>query len=133
MEKLRNSPAELLKNIEITNIEHEYLDRVFEFMIKQDETKPELYKKHISAMDVAKVLLHLGMHPTKSEVKLIIWEVDDDLDTYVSKAEFLNMYRRCISDTPNSELEPRKLYHLVQFLMYDSIDFKGRVTVEETL
>ena len=36
MEKLRNSPAEMLKKIEITNIEHEYLDRVFEFMIKHD-------------------------------------------------------------------------------------------------
>ena len=62
-------------------------------------------------MDIAKVLLFLGCHPTRSEVKLIVWEVDDDLDTYVSKAEFLNMYRRCIS--PNSDLEPRKLYHLV--------------------
>jgi hypothetical protein len=40
------------------------------------------------------------------------------------------MYKRCISDA--SGLEPRKLYNLVVFLMYDKL-FKGRVTVEDTL
>jgi len=40
------------------------------------------------------------------------------------------MYKRCISDP--SDLEPRQLYNLVTFLMYDK-DFKGRVTIEETL
>jgi Ca2+-binding EF-hand superfamily protein len=48
----------------------------------------------------------------------------------VSKEEFLTMYKRCISD--ETGLEPRKLFNLVQFLMYDKT-FKGRVTVEETL
>ena len=63
-------------------------------------------------------------------MNLIVWEVDDDLDGYVSYDEFLVMYKRCISDT--SGYEPRKLFNLTQFLMYDST-FKGRVTVEETL
>lgn len=40
------------------------------------------------------------------------------------------MYKRCISD--KTGLEPRKMYNLVTFLMYDKT-FKGRVTVEETL
>lgn len=40
------------------------------------------------------------------------------------------MYKRCISD--QSGLEPRKLYNLVVFLMYDK-EFKGRVSVEDTL
>lgn len=40
------------------------------------------------------------------------------------------MYKRCIQE--DSRLEPRKLFNLVQFLMYDK-DFKGTVTVEETL
>ena len=40
------------------------------------------------------------------------------------------MYKRCISD--KTDLEPRKLFNLVQFLMYDK-KFKGRVTIEETL
>ena len=40
------------------------------------------------------------------------------------------MYKRCISDM--QDLEPRQLYNLVTFLMYDK-DFRGRVTIEETL
>jgi len=131
MEKLRNSPAEVLKTVDITSIEMEYLNRVFNFLVSQDKSKPEEKKNFISHMDIAKVLIFLGCNPSKSELKLIVWEVDDDLDGYLSKAEFLNMYKRCISD--KSGLEPRKLYNLVQFLMYDSIEFKGRVTVEETL
>ncbi len=88
---------------------------------------------------MARVLQFLGLSPKKSQVNLIIWEVDDDLDGYVSKEEFLTMYRRCIvSDALAKKsgleprLEPRKLFNLVQFLMYDKT-FKGRVTVEETL
>ena len=56
--------------------------------------------------------------------------MDDDLDGYVSRDEYHTMYKRCISD--ETGLEPRKLFNLVQFLMYDKT-FKGRVTVEETL
>lgn len=56
--------------------------------------------------------------------------MDDDLDGFVSKQEFETMYKRCISD--NLDLEPRQLYNLVTFLMYDK-DFRGRVTIEETL
>jgi Ca2+-binding EF-hand superfamily protein len=65
--------------------------------------------------------------------------VDDDLDNYVDYEEFLTMYRRCIVPEAlarahglEPRLEPRKLFNLVQFLMYDK-SFKGRVTVEETL
>jgi Ca2+-binding EF-hand superfamily protein len=60
----------------------------------------------------------------------MIWEVDEDLDGYVSEKEFMTMYKRCISD--KTDLEPKGLFNLVQFLMYDKT-FKGRVTVEETL
>ena len=56
--------------------------------------------------------------------------MDDDLDGYVSRDEYHTMYKRCIDD--KTGLEPRKLFNLVQFLMYDK-SFKGRVTVEETL
>ena len=72
----------------------------------------------------------LGLRPLKSEVSFIIWEVDDDLDGYISKDEYLTMYKRVITDDVG--LEPRQLYNLVQFLMYDK-DFEGTVTVEETL
>ena len=40
------------------------------------------------------------------------------------------MYKRCISD--KTGLEPRKLFNLVQFLMYDK-NFLGKVSVEDTL
>ena len=81
-------------------------------------------------MDIARTLQFLGCRPTRADVDLIIWEVDDDLDGFVSKQEFETMYKRCISDP--LDLEPRQLYNLVTFLMYDK-DFKGRVTIEETL
>mgnify|MGYP002381142121 CR=1 FL=1 len=90
-------------------------------------------------MDVACVLQFLGLKPNKNQVRLIIWEVDDDLDGYVNYEEFLTMYRRCIVSDKlarqhglEPRLEPRKLFNLVQFLMYDKT-FKGKVTVEETL
>merc|ERR1712228_828388 len=40
------------------------------------------------------------------------------------------MYQRCISD--NTGLEPRNLFNLVQFLMFDK-EFTGRISVENTL
>jgi len=71
-------------------------------------------------MDVARVLIFLGIKPTKAQVDLIIWEVDDDLDGYVNYEEFLTMYRRCIVSDKLARvhgliprLEPRKLFNLV--------------------
>lgn len=60
----------------------------------------------------------------------MIWEVDEDLDGYVSREEFDIMYKRCVSD--KTGLEPRKLFNLVQFMMYDK-NSTGRITVEDTL
>ena len=130
MEKLKQSPAELLKTVEIKPIEQECLDRVFKYLTDKDKDKAPEFSDKIAPMDIARVLQFLGCKPSKNEVKLIVWEVDDDLDGYISKDEFQTMYKRCIFD--KSGLEPRKLFNLVQFLMYDKT-FKGRVTVEETL
>ena len=52
------------------------------------------------------------------------------MDKCVSEAEFTKMYQRCVND--EEWLEPRKLYNLVQFLMFDS-KFSGKVSEEETL
>ena len=130
MEKLKQSPWELLKQVQIKPIEQVCLDRVFAYLIDKDQKKPAEHKAKIGPGDLTKVLTWLGCKPLKSEVNLIIWEVDDDLDGYVDKTEFLTMYKRCISD--ETGLEPRKLYNLVMFLMYDT-DFRGKVTVEMTL
>ena len=82
------SPAEILKTVIIEPIEQECLDRVFNYLISSDSSKPEEHKNKIGPGDVLKVLLFLGLRPLKSEVALIIREVDDDLDGYVSKEEF---------------------------------------------
>ena len=130
MEKLKYSPAERLKEVQIQSIEKECLDRVFNYLCSQDPNKHSDFKKKIGPTDLMKCLNFLGLKPLKAEVALIIWEVDDDLDGYVSEEEYMTMYKRCISDPTGLEL--RKLFNLVQFLMYDKT-FKGKVTVEETL
>lgn len=48
----------------------------------------------------------------------------------MSKQEFEKMYKRCIDD--KTGLEPRKLYNLVVYLMFDK-KFIGKVTIEDTL
>ena len=60
----------------------------------------------------------------------MIWEMDENLDGYISEKEFENMYKKCISD--EKEEEAHKLFYLVQFLMYDK-DEKHEITVEDTL
>ena len=130
MDKLKQSPYEILKTVQIKPIEQECLDRVFAYLISKDPKKNSEHKEKIGPGDLIRVLTLYGCKPLRSEVNLIIWEVDDDLDGYVSKEEFQTMYKRCISD--DTGLEPRKLYNLVTFLMYDKT-FKGKVTVEETL
>ena len=72
MEKLKQSPAELLKEVQIQSIEQEQLNRVFEFLTTRDTTKQDNTDK-ISAMDIARTLQFLGCKPTRAEVELIIW------------------------------------------------------------
>jgi Ca2+-binding EF-hand superfamily protein len=60
----------------------------------------------------------------------MIWENDENLDNYVDYSEFEKMYKRCIID--EREEEPKKLYYLVQFLMYDK-EKKGVIIEEDTL
>jgi len=59
-----------------------------------------------------------------------IREIDENLDRRIDYKEFVNMYKRCIMN--NSELEPKSLFHMVQFLMYCKPE-KYKVTVEDTL
>ena len=139
MDKLKQSPAEQLKNVKIELVEKECLNRVFSWLKSQDpkkgedlddEKKREDIQGKITLNDLMKALKKMGCNPTKTEVANMIWEVDDDLDGMISEDEFLTIYKRWISDVTG--LEPRKFFNLVQFLMYDK-DFRGKVTVEETL
>jgi len=103
--------------------ELECLKRVFDWMDTSNDRK-------ISWQEISEVLVKLNHKTPRDKIELWIWEVDDDLDGMVGEDEFLTMYQRCISDTTGNE--PRNLFNLVQFLMYDK-EFTGRISVEQTL
>ena len=92
------------------------------------EKKPP--KKKFSKKALRKVIRTLCDEFAKDELDNMIWEVDENLDGYVSEDEFENMYKKCITD--EKEEEGKKLFYLSQFLMYDK-DEKHEITVEDTL
>ena len=92
------------------------------------EKKPP--KKKFSKKALRKVIRTLCNEFAKDELENMIWEVDENLDGYVSEDEFENMYKKCITD--EKEEEGKKLFYLSQFLMYDK-DEKHEITVEDTL
>ena len=59
-----------------------------------DEKKREALQEKITSGDLSRALRHMGSIPTKSEVKDMIWEVDDDLDEMISEEEFMTIYKR---------------------------------------
>ncbi|CAE8662277.1 unnamed protein product, partial [Polarella glacialis] len=104
-------------------VELENLKRVFKWL----DTKKD---DRLCVQELSEALVKLGHKTARDQIELWIWEVDDDLDQMVGWEEFLTMYQRCISDQTGNE--PRNLFNLVQFLMYDK-DFHGRISVEQTL
>mmetsp|Transcript_17846 Transcript_17846/g.14552 ORF Transcript_17846/g.14552 Transcript_17846/m.14552 type:complete len:129 (+) Transcript_17846:353-739(+) len=80
------------------------LDRVQEKIKTESEERKDAHDGTIKEID-------------KEEISLMIWEVDDDLDGRISKEEFFNAYKRILLD--QELLEPRKFYHLIEFLMYN--------------
>ena len=92
------------------------------------EKKPP--KKKFSQKALRKIIRKLCKEFAKDELDNMIWEVDENLDGYVSEDEFENMYKKCITD--ENEEEGKKLFYLTQFLMYDK-DQKHEITVEDTL
>ena len=93
----------------------------------EEKKKP---KKKFSQKALRKVIRTLCNEFAKDELDNMIWEVDENLDGYVSETEFENMYKKCITD--EKEEEGKKLFYLAQFLMYDK-DEKHEITVEDTL
>mmetsp|Transcript_71707 Transcript_71707/g.134106 ORF Transcript_71707/g.134106 Transcript_71707/m.134106 type:complete len:246 (-) Transcript_71707:70-807(-) len=104
-------------------VELESLKRVFKWLDTKKDDK-------LCSQEISEALLKLGHKTVREQIELWIWEVDDDLDQMVGWDEFLTMYQRCISDQTGNE--PRNLFNLVQFLMYDK-DFSMRISVEQTL
>ena len=98
---------------------------------EDDEPKEKKQpKKKFSKKALRKVIRTLCHEFAKDELDNMIWEVDENLDGYVSEDEFENMYKKCITD--EKEQESKKLFYLAQFLMYDKDD-KHEITVEDTL
>ena len=99
---------------------------------EEDEEQKEKQqpKKKFSQKALRKVIRTLCNEFAKDELDNMIWEVDENLDGYVSEDEFENMYKKCITD--EKEEEGKKLFYLAQFLMYDK-DEKHEITVEDTL
>jgi Ca2+-binding EF-hand superfamily protein len=104
-------------------VELESLKKVFNWLDTKRDQK-------LCWQEISDALNKLGHKTPREQIELWIWEVDDDLDMMVAWDEFLTMYQRCISDSTGNE--PRNLFNLVQFLMYDKT-FSGRISVEQTL
>ena len=96
----------------------------------EEEKEKKQQKKKFSQKALRKVIRTLCNEFAKDELDNMIWEVDENLDGYVSEREFENMYKKCITD--EKEEEGKKLFYLAQFLMYDK-DEKHEITVEDTL
>ncbi|PHJ20516.1 ef hand domain-containing protein [Cystoisospora suis] len=137
-------PLDLESAGQPTPVEHEALKRVFNWMDTDKNGKLSLHEISTALASlghkmpkVGKIQAHLGVtkyveYDSKSqhELEVIIWEVDEDLDQHISWEEFLVMYQRSINDPTG--MEPRALFNLVQFLMYDT-NFSGEISVEQTL
>lgn len=104
-------------------VELESLKRVFKWLDTKKDDK-------LCWQEISEALVKLQHKTPREQIELWIWEVDDDLDNMVGFDEFLTMYQRCISD--QTGCEPRNLFNLVQFLMYDK-EFLGKISVEQTL
>ena len=97
---------------------------------KEEEKKKNKKERKFSVKALRKVIRTLCGEFTKEELKNLIWECDDNLDGFVSEKEFINMYKKCITD--ENEEEGKKMFYLIQFLMFDK-DEKHEITVEDTL
>jgi len=96
----------------------------------ENEEESKEKKGKIGTKAIRKVLRSLCDQYMKEEMDMMIWEVDENLDGYVSEDEFEKMYKKCITD--EKELQPKKLFYLTQFLMYDK-ERKGYIIEEDTL
>mmetsp|Transcript_23798 Transcript_23798/g.44101 ORF Transcript_23798/g.44101 Transcript_23798/m.44101 type:complete len:215 (-) Transcript_23798:60-704(-) len=113
----------LVSKENVQPVELDSLKRVFNWLDTKRDNK-------LCWQEISDALAKLGHKTPRDQIELWIWEVDDDLDMMVGWDEFLTMYQRCISDHTGNE--PRNLFNLVQFLMYDK-EFHGRISVEQTL
>ena len=132
--KLKNKLKEEDDEPKISKIpgKKKYLEDSKKIDLYKDPEKEEEKLRHerFGKKALRKILKKLTGTFNKKEIELMIWEVDTNLNGYISFDEYEKMYKRCVID--KKELEPKKLYTLVQFLMFDK-EHKGYITEEDTL
>lgn len=101
--------------------ELESLRRTFKRIDKHADNK-------ICENDLREELEFLGHAVPLHVAKHYIWEVDDDNDEVVDWEEFRTMFYRTRDDQTGAE--PRKLFHVVDFLMLDK-NHTGSVDLDE--
>ena len=122
----KESPQPLGKKQYLEDTKNEKID------LYKDPEKEEEKLRHdrFGKKALRKIFKKLTGTFNKRDIELMIWEVDTNLNGYISFDEYERMYKRCVID--KKELEPKKLYTLVQFLMFDK-EHKGYITEEDTL
>jgi len=103
--------------------ELESLKRVFKRLDKNQDGKVDID-------DLSAELIFLQMPFTRKEASMILWEVDDDNDGAVDWDEFRTTFYRTRDD--KTGCEPRKLFHVIEFLMHDK-NHNGVIDVDEVL
>ena len=105
---------------------------MFNFNKNNNKKNQKIYHNKISQKGLRKMLRKYSINKKYSpeEIEQMIWEVDEDMDKKVSKYELEKMYKRCITD--KEELEPKKLFYFIQFLMFDKENKLG-INEEDTL
>ena len=99
------------------------LQRVFDNLDKKCDKK-------IDCEELYEYLRFLGFRCNMTNVKDLIWEVDEDSDGCLSWQEFKNMFYRVRND--KTGWEPRQLYNVVEFMMHDK-DCSGTIDMEECM
>ncbi|KAK9828345.1 hypothetical protein WJX74_010159 [Apatococcus lobatus] len=80
--------------------------------------------------ELGRLFIKLGHTTRLSDIRDMIWEVDEDCDGSLSWIEFQAMYHRCRNDLTG--YEPRRLFNVVQFVMNDK-ESSGRVSLEDAM
>ncbi|CAK64674.1 unnamed protein product (macronuclear) [Paramecium tetraurelia] len=128
--KVERSYEEITAEKQLSNVEQQRLYSVFNYLMTFSNEKIKPLEPGITAEILMDALEKVDYLLPIKEAELFIWELDDDGDKRINYYEFQMMYKRCIFDP--TLLEPRNLFNIVQFFMYDKAKH-GKITVEDTL
>ena len=105
-------------------------ENVLDLYKDPEKEEEKLRRDRFGKNALKKILKKLTGKYNKKDIELMIWEVDTNLNGYISFDEYERIYKKCVID--KKEREPKKLFTLIQFLMFDK-EHKGYITEEDTL